>query len=351
MTKLHVDLAENSYDITIENGLLRDIAAPLAKVYQGARVFVVTDEHVHALYGGAVTRQLGVAGYEVHTLVLPPGEATKAFATMSGVYDAMAQAKLTRKDLVLTLGGGVVGDLGGFAAATYLRGLPFVQVPTSLLAQVDSSVGGKVGVDLPQGKNLVGAFYQPKAVLIDPESLSTLSDRFFRDGMAEVIKYGCIEDAAFFRMLETLDGRDGATARLAEIIATCCTIKKTMVERDERDMGLRMKLNFGHTIGHAVEKCHDFQGYTHGEAVAIGMVEMTKRTERRGLTEAGTAQRIEALCQRYGLPVQDETADFTQLAAAITMDKKNLGRELKIVALEKIGKSRLVDTDPSFLEW
>lgn len=351
MTKLHVDLAENGYDITIENGLIKDIAAPLKRIYQGARVFVVTDEHVHALYGGAAERSLVSAGYETHTLVLPPGERTKAFATLPRVYDAMAAAKLTRKDLVLTLGGGVVGDLGGFAAATYLRGLPLVQVPTSLLAQVDSSVGGKVGVDLPQGKNLVGAFYQPKAVFIDPGSLKTLPDRFFRDGMAEVIKYGCIEDRAFFGLLETLDGRDGAMARMAEIIQVCCTIKKTMVEQDERDMGLRMKLNFGHTIGHAVEKCHDFSGFTHGEAVAIGMVEMTKRTERHGITRPGTARRVEALCQKYGLPVRDEAADFTQLAAAITMDKKNLGRRLKIVALEQIGKSRLVDTDPSFLEW
>ena len=251
----------------------------------------------------------------------------------------------------MTLGGGVIGDLGGFAAATYLRGIPFVQVPTSLLAQVDSSVGGKVGVDLPEGKNLVGAFYQPKAVLIDPRSLDTLPDRFYRDGMAEVIKYGCIQNAVFFEELEGFSSRQQAAAHMQHIIAVCCDIKRQMVEQDERDMGLRMLLNFGHTIGHAIEKCHGYEDYTHGEAVAIGMVEMTKRTERRGLTEPGTALRIESLCRQYGLPVRDEKADFTRIASAITMDKKNLGKTLKIVALEQLGKGVLVDTDPSFLEW
>ena len=338
-TKLHVNLGQNSYDIRIAPGLLADVAQGIRPVYPEGRVFVVTDEHVDALYGAKVMGSLEGAGYRPGKLVLPPGEKTKAYATMARVYRAMADAKLTRKDLV------------GFAAATYLRGLPFVQVPTSLLAQVDSSVGGKVGVDLPEGKNLVGAFYQPKAVLIDPESLQTLPDRFFRDGMAEVIKYGCIQDAAFFEELAGFSSRQEAEAKMQHIIAVCCDSKRRLVEQDERDMGLRMLLNFGHTIGHAIEKCHGYEDYTHGEAVAIGMVEMTKRTERRGLTEPGTALRIESLCRQYGLPVRDEKADFTRIASAITMDKKNLGKTLKIVALEQLGKGVLVDTDPSFLEW
>lgn len=350
-TKLHVNLAENSYDIQIQAGLLDDIAAPLSRVYRGEKVFVITDKNVDAHYGEKVMASLTKAGYTAEKLVLEPGEATKAFSTMPDVYTAMANAKLTRKDLVLTLGGGVVGDLGGFAAATYLRGLPFVQVPTSLLAQVDSSVGGKVGVDLPQGKNLVGAFYQPKAVFIDPNSLQTLSDRFFKDGMAEVIKYGCIANETFFSELEVLATRSRAMEVMPHIIATCVDIKRQMVEQDERDMGLRMLLNFGHTIGHAVEKCHNFADYTHGEAVAIGMVEMTKRTERHGITQAGTAARIERLLTRFGLPVCDEQADFTRIAEAVTMDKKNLGKTLKIVALSQLGKAMLVDTDASFLEW
>lgn len=350
-TKLHVNLAENSYDIHIQAGLLDDLATPLRDVYQGEKVFVITDRNVEAHFGEKIVSSLTGAGYQVEKLVLEPGEATKAFATMPQVYTAMARAKLTRKDLVLTLGGGVVGDLGGFAAATYLRGLSFVQVPTSLLAQVDSSVGGKVGVDLPQGKNLVGAFYQPKAVLIDPNSLQTLPDRFYRDGMAEVIKYGCIQNEAFFAELETIHTRAQAMERMQHIIATCVDIKREMVEQDERDLGLRMLLNFGHTIGHAVEKCHNFADYTHGEAVAIGMVEMTKRTERHGITPQSTAKRIESLCRQFGLPTQDETADFTRIAEAVTMDKKNLGKTLKIVALAQLGKAVLVDTDPSFLEW
>ena len=212
-------------------------------------------------------------------------------------------------------------------------------------------MGGKVGVDLPQGKNLVGAFYQPKAVFIDPNSLQTLSDRFFKDGMAEVIKYGCIENETFFSELEVLATRSRAMEVMPHIIATCVDIKRQMVEQDERDMGLRMLLNFGHTIGHAVEKCHNFADYTHGEAVAIGMVEMTKRTERHGITQAGTAARIERLLTRFGLPVCDEQADFTRIAEAVTMDKKNLGKTLKIVALSQLGKAMLVDTDASFLEW
>ncbi len=350
-TKIHVNLGPNSYDICIAPGLLNDLAQKLKPVYPQGKVFIVTDEHVDAIYGEKVVDSLQKAGYETTKLVLPAGEKTKAYATMANVYAEMARAKLTRKDLVLTLGGGVIGDLGGFAAATYLRGLSFVQVPTSLLAQVDSSVGGKVGVDLPEGKNLVGAFCQPKAVFIDPEALDTLPDRFYRDGMAEVIKYGCILDLAFFEKLEGIQNREEAKAHMQQIVATCCDLKRQMVEQDERDLGLRMLLNFGHTIGHAIEKCHGYEDYTHGEAVAIGMVEMTQRTERRGITPQGTAQRIERLCRQYGLPVRDEKADFTSIASAITMDKKNLGKTLKIVALEQLGKGVLVDTDPSFLEW
>jgi len=225
-------------------------------------------------------------------------------------------------------------DMAGFAAATYLRGIDFVQIPTSLLAQVDSSVGGKTGVDIAQGKNLVGAFYQPKAVLIDPDTLSTLPDQFITDGMAEVIKYGCIKDSEFFEMLANGD----ALEHIDDVIETCVKIKRDVVNRDEKEAGERMLLNFGHTLGHAIEKIYNYTGITHGMAVAVGMVMMTKASEKHGLTEAGTAYKIEEVCATYGLPTTDD-ASLEKIAEAAQTDKKTSGSSINVVLLEKIGTS------------
>ena len=262
------------------------------------------------------------------------GEQSKNLNTIADIYDTLADFKMTRKDLIVALGGGVTGDMAGFAAATYLRGIDFVQIPTSLLAQVDSSVGGKTGVDIAQGKNLVGAFYQPKAVLIDPDTLSTLPDQFITDGMAEIIKYGCIKDSEFFEMLANGD----ALEHIDDVIETCVKIKRDVVNRDEKEAGERMLLNFGHTLGHAIEKIYNYTGITHGMAVAVGMVMMTKASEKHGLTEAGTAYKIEEVCATYGLPTTDD-ASLEKIAEAAQTDKKTSGSSINVVLLEKIGTS------------
>lgn len=348
--RLFVNLGENSYDIFIEDGLIGRVGEAIRRIYAGQKAFIITDENVHRLYGKTVEDSLKNAGFVTDTLVMPAGEATKSFESLPVIYDKLLKFQLNRKGLIVTLGGGVIGDLGGFAAATFLRGVPFIQIPTSLLAQVDSSVGGKVAVDLPQGKNLVGSFYQPKAVLIDPKVLSSLSDHFFRDGMAEVIKYGCIQDAAFFEKLSGLKSRTEAMENMEEILHTCCHIKKTIVELDEKDLGERMLLNFGHTYGHAVEKYYRFERYSHGEAVAIGMAHITRISEAKGLTEKGTLQKILNILQNWGLPIQVDISDPDKILGAIMLDKKNLNDRLKAVLLKKIGESFLYDTTPGFFQ-
>ena len=252
------------------------------------------------------------------------------------VYDELARAGLTRSDLILTLGGGVPGDLGGFAAATFLRGIDFIQVPTSLLAQIDSSVGGKVAIDLPSGKNLAGSFYQPKAVFIDPDLLKTLPLRFLHDGLAEAIKYGCIRDAGLFAQIAAVKSDQELLEQADSIIETCCNIKARIVEKDEFDTGERMLLNFGHTIGHAIEKCCGFTTYTHGEGVGIGMVQMTRQTEKLGLTAAGTAEELSRVLKKFALPVT-AVFDAQEILQAMALDKKKSGKKINLVIIEKIG--------------
>ena len=346
--QLEVNLGENSYVITVERGLIDRLGEALSQIYSGKRVFIITHEHVHRLYAKRAEHSLHSAGFLTDTLVLPAGEATKSFPTLPVIYDRMLDFQLNRKELIITLGGGVIGDLGGFAASTFLRGVAFVQVPTTLLAQVDSSVGGKVGVDLAQGKNLVGSFYQPKAVLIDPDVLDSLPERVFKDGMAEVIKYGCIRDKVLFEKLVSLCTRGELMTQIEEIIYTCCNIKKTVVESDEKDFGDRMLLNFGHTYGHAVEKYYHFERYTHGEAVAIGMIHITRISEQFGITKAGTLQRLTALLHSFGLPTDTEIEEHSKILESIALDKKVLGDRLTVVLLKQIGESMLYETTPEF---
>ena len=344
--KLYVDLGKNSYPIYIENHLLEKAADYIAEVFHGKKIMIISDDNVYPLYGDALKQALSER-YECHSLVLPHGESTKSFQSLPTIYTAMLDAKISRSDLVIALGGGVIGDLAGFAAASYLRGVKFVQIPTSLLAQVDSSVGGKVAVDLPQGKNLVGAFYQPILVLIDPLVLNTLPERFIHDGMGEVIKYGCIKDAGHFEALASHSSFEDLKKDLTEIIARCVDIKRIVVEHDQFDTGERMLLNFGHTLAHTIEQYYHYERESHGEAVAIGMYQITQLAEEEGLTEPGCAERIQRVLNTYGLP---DTCGLplSELTEAITLDKKNLGGHLNIVLLHKIGDSYIFPASTDF---
>jgi 3-dehydroquinate synthase len=350
MKQLRVNLGANSYDITIERGLLRQIGPMLRQVADCRRAFVLTDEQVGALYGGRVTRSLEQAGYKVQMLALPAGESTKSLSSLGGVYQALLDFHMTRTDVILTLGGGVIGDLGGFAAATFLRGVPFVQIPTSLLAQVDSSVGGKVAVDLPGGKNLVGSFYQPKAVFIDPDVLGRLSDHFWSDGLGEVIKYGCILDEGLFELLESMPSRPALMERMDEVVYRCCDLKRALVQQDEHDTGLRMLLNFGHTLGHAIEAAQQYQGLSHGQAVALGMHLITRLSEEKGMTMPGTLARLDALLHQHDLPTAVRLEHPERIMSAIGNDKKNLGGKLSVVLIDRIGQARLYATTPDFFK-
>ncbi|HJC34716.1 MAG TPA: 3-dehydroquinate synthase [Candidatus Mediterraneibacter faecipullorum] len=343
--KLTVNLGENSYPIFIENGIIKKSGEHISQIFSGQKIMIVSDDNVFPLYGQQVMDSL--KDYECHSLVLPHGEPTKNFQSLPKIYTAMLDAKLTRSDLVIALGGGVIGDLAGFAAASYLRGIKLVQIPTSLLAQVDSSVGGKVAVDLPQGKNLVGAFYQPKMVLIDPDVLNTLPEHFIKDGMGEVIKYGCIKDGSLFDRLCAHSSFEDLKPELPEIIARCVDIKRIVVEADQFDTGERMLLNFGHTLAHTIEQYYNYERESHGEAVGIGMYQITLMAEEKGLTGSGCADQIKKALEIYGLP-SSCGLPVTDLTKAITLDKKNLNGKLNVVLLKELGSSYVYPTDISF---
>ena len=341
MKTLTVDLPGRAYDIRIQRGLLDQAGAHIRAVLpRASRLFVVTDTNVLPLYHARVRDALREAGFQTQACAVPAGEASKSAGQLSDLWERMMAFGLTRTDAVVALGGGVVGDLAGFAAATILRGVDFVQVPTTLLAQVDSSVGGKVAIDLPAGKNLAGAFWQPRLVVMDPEVLDTLEDKTFSDGMAEVIKYGCIRDAAFFRALEKTPSRRAVMENIESVLYTCCDLKRAVVEKDERDTGERMVLNFGHTLGHAYEKAGHYETWTHGQAVAAGMCLAARLGAALGVTPAGVPERVEALVSAFGLPtrIPCTQADY---AAAVGLDKKGTGEQITLVLLEDLGRAVL----------
>lgn len=344
--KMYVDLKEHGYPIYIERGILSEAADRIGEVYQGKKIMIISDDSVFSYYGERLKEILSEK-YECYETVIPHGEPSKSFQTLPGVYSSLLAAKITRTDLIVALGGGVVGDLAGFVAATFLRGIKFVQIPTSILAQVDSSVGGKVAVDLPEGKNLVGAFYQPKMVLIDPDVLDTLPQRYVTDGLGEVIKYGCIKDAKLFDDLEAYGSYEALKPHLTEVIATCVDIKRRVVEEDEFDMGERILLNFGHTLAHTIEQYYHYERESHGEAVAIGMYQITRIAEEEGLTKAGEAERIRRVLEMYGLPVQADLP-LASLTEAMKLDKKTLNNQLKVVLLHEIGDSYAYPTGIGF---
>ncbi|HHV72136.1 MAG TPA: 3-dehydroquinate synthase [Clostridia bacterium] len=350
MERIEVRLGHKHYPLKIRRGLLDEIGEEVKEVYQGEKIAVITDENVDNYYGRQVIDNLQRAGFKAEKIIISPGEKSKSFPVLLKIYEFLAEMGITRGDLLLTLGGGVVGDLGGFAAATYLRGIPYVQVPTSLLAQIDSSIGGKVAVDLPQGKNLVGSFYQPEAVLIDPDLLQTLEARFFRDGLAEVIKYGCIKDRNLFFSLLNCPEEEDLLKDMESIIRACCQIKKDIVEKDEQDQGERMILNFGHTLGHALERYFAYEKYTHGEAVAAGMYMITCISEQLGMTKAGTSQKIKAILDKYKLPIWIEVDNWERLVNYIKLDKKKRGNRLKLIILKEIGQAEIIESSLDFFK-
>lgn len=338
---LSVALPGREYDITIKRGALDLLSAKCRELTPKAeRVFVVTDETVGGIYGARAVSSLESAGYNVRLHAVPAGEESKSPEKLVELWDAMTAFGFTRSDVVIALGGGVVGDLAGFAAATVLRGVSFIQVPTTLLAQVDSSVGGKVGIDLKAGKNLAGAFWQPKCVLIDPACLETLNDRTFSDGMAEVIKYGCISDAALFRRLAALGGRVGVMSEIEDVIYTCCDIKRALVMDDERDTGARMILNFGHTLGHAYELAGDYKKWTHGQAVAAGMVSAARIGTALDVTPQEIEAQISRILEQYKLPEKIE-CPLEIMSEAVSLDKKSSGSTVRLILLKKMGEAEI----------
>ncbi|UFS69655.1 3-dehydroquinate synthase [Geomonas sp. RF6] len=352
MERIKVDLAERSYDITIGAGNLHTLGDRCKALSLSGTAAVVTNRTIAPLYLERACASLAAAGYRTVPVKLPDGEAFKESGTLNLIYDSLVEAALDRGSFIVALGGGVIGDMAGFAAATYLRGIPFVQVPTTLLSQVDSSVGGKTGINHPKGKNLIGAFYQPKGVLIDVALLDTLPDREYLSGLGEVVKYGAVLDAPFFTFLE--ENVDRLLARdkdaLIHAVGRSCALKARVVESDERESGLRAVLNYGHTLGHAVETLTHYSRFLHGEAVAIGMVQAARISRSLGLCGDEECRRIEALLQKLRLPLELPFFPFEEYEEALSHDKKVRHSGLTFVCNKGIGDFSLERvTDPGKL--
>lgn len=336
---------ECPYNILVERGAIDKIGEIVTAMYKNStKVLLLSDSNVFPIYGENAAKQLAGKGFAVQPYVIPAGEDSKSMRTVMELYKFLADGGFTRSDLIITVGGGVVGDIGGFVAATYLRGLDHIQVPTTLLAQIDASIGGKTGVDLPCGKNFVGAIYQPKAVITDPAALRTLPKYWFVDGMAEMVKYACVCDPELFADL----GSGKALRELDNTICRCILHKKKYVEEDVFDKGPRMLLNFGHTFGHALEKLHDYSGITHGRAVAVGMYMAAAIGEGLGITEKGTAEKLGGLLEALELPVSD-IYPIEKIIDATVLDKKSTGKNLNMVLLKDIGEAVLHATDRNYL--
>lgn len=343
MKTVEVDAAVR-YNIVIDKGILPKSGDMIKEVTSAERMAVITDDTVDKLYSDVVMKSLSDAGFETFKFVFPHGEKSKNISTFSSILEFLAESGLTRTDALVALGGGVVGDVAGFAAASYLRGIDFIQIPTTLLACVDSSVGGKTAIDLKAGKNLAGAFYQPKLVIADFETLSTLTDGIFADGMAEVIKYGVIFDKAFFEFLRDNEAKDN----LEYVITRCVELKRDIVNADEKEKGVRALLNFGHTVGHAIEKCSGYK-IPHGSAVAVGMVIISRAAYKCSFCDENYADIIASLNKKYSLPV---SADFSasELSSAAMADKKRAGDKIKLIIPEALGNCVIKSVPTSELE-
>ena len=352
--KLQIDLGEKTYNIIVGEDYLEQFSFYIKEVYKGEKLFIITDSNINKIYKNKYNLMFKNFDYTVY--VLEAGEKNKHIGVMQGIYSAMVKADIKRKDLVVAFGGGVVGDIAGFAAASFLRGINFIQIPTTIISQVDSSVGGKVGVDLPEGKNLIGAFHQPKLVLIDNKFLKTLTDRYFYDGFAEIVKYGCIYDKKFFEKLEKIVYevsensyaenykkimREHLMKYINEIVMRSCEIKKEVVEKDEKEENLRMILNFGHTIGHAIEQYTNYDVYSHGEAISTGMIDIIRIGVQKNITQEGQFERVKNLLEKLNLPTEIKYP-IEKIKEIMKRDKKSISGGINFVFLKEIGKVEIV---------
>ncbi len=324
-----------SYDIILENGSLNKVEKYILGrniLKKVKKILIISDDNVSKIYMNNITASLKRINLQIVTFIFKHGENQKNLSTVNEIYKTLIENSFSRTDLIIALGGGVTGDISGFAAATYQRGIKYIQLPTSLLSQIDSSVGGKTGVNISDGKNMVGSFWQPSLVIIDPNTLKTLPQKYFSDGMAEAIKYGCIKDKSlFFKLLDGVNDNN-----IEDIIYSCINIKKEVVENDEFDNSERMILNFGHTIGHALEKIHNFNSLSHGEAVGIGMLMITKASENLGLTKKGSVKLILDALKKYNLPISD-SSPINKISHIASNDKKSVENDINLVLLKEIG--------------
>jgi 3-dehydroquinate synthase len=344
MQKIRLELGDRSYDISIGSNILDGIGDRLNSLGLSPKVAIVSNPAVFSLYGERVSGSIRKEGFDPVAVIIPDGEEYKDLVRLNQIYDELLAHGLDRSSALIALGGGVIGDMTGFAASTYMRGVSCIQVPTTLLAQVDSSVGGKTGVNHKLGKNMIGTFWQPKLVWIDVETLKTLPGREIRAGLAEVIKYGVIYDAELFDFLEA--GRDKVLglddAALTHIIKRSCEIKADVVSKDERESGMRVILNYGHTIGHAIETVTGYTRFLHGEAVAIGMCLEARLSQMLNHLDKDQVFRIKALTDSYGLPSEiPEDVDLSGIFSSMRLDKKAVAGELKFVLPEKVGRVRI----------
>ena len=342
---VNVALKQNSYSILIDDSLAT-LADQYSSRWAGRHTVIVSDENVAAIYLDAIVDQLTPVASRIDTIVVPVGETSKSIEHANKIWQQLIEFGADRSSLIIALGGGVVGDLAGFAAATFMRGISLLQIPTSLLAQVDSSVGGKTGINLPQGKNLVGSFHQPELVFVSTSTLSTLDEANFHAGMAEVIKYGVIMDQTFFEWLE--ENAEAINSKepqvLAEMIATCCKCKARVVEEDERETtGRRAILNYGHTFGHAIEAVFGYGSFLHGEAIAIGMNCAARLAANLGMFDTNLITRQKTLLERFSLPIDCPEEKHDELLAAMKKDKKSAGGKVKLILPDRIGNVKLVD--------
>lgn len=350
--RIPLKLGTNSHDIVIGRGIRDSIGKYVRGLSVGEKVAIVTNPKIDRLYGDGVRKSLKEAGLSPTTILIPDGERYKTVNQVNRIYDRLIQNRFERSSTLLALGGGVIGDMTGFAAATFLRGIAYVQCPTTVVAQVDASIGGKTGVDHPRGKNLIGAFHQPRLVFVDPETLSTLPKREYVAGLAEVVKYGVILDPEFFRYLElnraeilALDPK-----KVLYCIKRAAAIKAKVVQTDERESGLRKVLNYGHTLGHAVETLTGYRGYKHGEAVAIGMVAASRLAYLLGILSWEEVRRQIMLLQSFGLPTALPKLDLSSILKVMGSDKKVVGGEIFFILPERIGSVRIERIDRKVLK-
>lgn len=333
----------NKYSVYIEKNILQKIPPILKSNYYNSKIFLFTDDVVYDIYGKELIEKIKSQNLTIGYKVYPQGESIKSLDSVKIAYDAMIDFNMSRNDIIIALGGGVVGDFAGFMASTFMRGIRYISIPTTLLSQVDSSVGGKTAINHPQGKNLIGTFYNPENVYIDVDTLSTLKDTQISDAMAEIIKYSLIMDKNLYNFLSNINSYQELMSNIEHIITTCLQIKAKIVTEDEKESGIRRILNYGHTIGHALESITYYQKYTHGQAVAIGMCEISKIFEEKGRCKEGTYQKIVSICKKYHLPTKLLPEYAHQIPHYIKNDKKISSDIIHLVNVPSIGKSEVID--------